>query len=274
MSYEPTNWKAGDTVTSAKLNKLENGLAAASQGGSSLPTYTNSDDGKVLSLQATGETTYETVTIIEQQTVSLSHGEAILAEGTFDMNWMQANDTATINIDGTDEIFTVTIIYGKDYSGIPVIKNQNNNITINLITGSIDTARTGTMTISGTAEKPVNVIAPAWSAAKADVELLQPEWDEEKQGDIFKKSFQELYEEQEQGKLLFMNTPDGFTSVIISRQMPLPGSGDSAIYYPSIVPMLYVDTSDNTLWVTNYVYNFETEAIDQHYYTVALTPDQ
>lgn len=27
MSYEPTNWKTGDVVTSAKLNKLENGVA-------------------------------------------------------------------------------------------------------------------------------------------------------------------------------------------------------------------------------------------------------
>lgn len=29
MSYEPTNWKSGDVVTSAKLNKLEQGVAAA-----------------------------------------------------------------------------------------------------------------------------------------------------------------------------------------------------------------------------------------------------
>lgn len=34
MSYEPTTWKDGDLVTSAKLNKLENGVAAA--GGSSI----------------------------------------------------------------------------------------------------------------------------------------------------------------------------------------------------------------------------------------------
>ena len=27
MSYEPTNWKAGDTVTSVKLNKMEQGIA-------------------------------------------------------------------------------------------------------------------------------------------------------------------------------------------------------------------------------------------------------
>lgn len=28
MSYTPTEWKAGDTVTSAKLNKIEQGIAA------------------------------------------------------------------------------------------------------------------------------------------------------------------------------------------------------------------------------------------------------
>ena len=29
MSYTPTNWKAGDVVTSAKLNKMEQGIAAS-----------------------------------------------------------------------------------------------------------------------------------------------------------------------------------------------------------------------------------------------------
>lgn len=29
MTYEPTQWKAGDTVTSAKLNKIEQGIAGA-----------------------------------------------------------------------------------------------------------------------------------------------------------------------------------------------------------------------------------------------------
>jgi hypothetical protein len=49
MSYTPTNWKAGDTVTSAKLNKMEQGIANAgganilvahctmNEGGSSVP---------------------------------------------------------------------------------------------------------------------------------------------------------------------------------------------------------------------------------------------
>lgn len=29
MSYEPTTWKSGDVVTSAKLNKMEQGIANA-----------------------------------------------------------------------------------------------------------------------------------------------------------------------------------------------------------------------------------------------------
>lgn len=33
MSYEPTNWKSGDTVTSAKLNKMEKGIEDANAGG-------------------------------------------------------------------------------------------------------------------------------------------------------------------------------------------------------------------------------------------------
>lgn len=33
MSYTPTEWKTGDVVTSAKLNKLEQGVADAGGGG-------------------------------------------------------------------------------------------------------------------------------------------------------------------------------------------------------------------------------------------------
>ncbi len=29
MSYTPTNWQSGDTITSEKLNKIENGIASA-----------------------------------------------------------------------------------------------------------------------------------------------------------------------------------------------------------------------------------------------------
>lgn len=40
MSYTPTEWKAGDTVTSVKLNKLEQGIADAT----SSPYFIISDD--------------------------------------------------------------------------------------------------------------------------------------------------------------------------------------------------------------------------------------
>lgn len=42
MSYTPTNWKAGDVVTSAKLNKMEQGIAAS--GGIRIVHLTMGDD--------------------------------------------------------------------------------------------------------------------------------------------------------------------------------------------------------------------------------------
>lgn len=42
MAYEPTQWKAGDTVTSAKLNKMEQGIAAS--GGIRIVHLTMNDD--------------------------------------------------------------------------------------------------------------------------------------------------------------------------------------------------------------------------------------
>jgi len=39
MSYEPTTWKSGDTVTSAKLNKMEQGIANAGGGGGALVVH-------------------------------------------------------------------------------------------------------------------------------------------------------------------------------------------------------------------------------------------
>ncbi len=46
MSYEPTQWKAGDTVTSAKLNKLEQGVA--NSGGSSMVGMTMTQDNSTI----------------------------------------------------------------------------------------------------------------------------------------------------------------------------------------------------------------------------------
>lgn len=51
MSYTPTNWKSGDVVTSAKLNKLEQGIAT---GGVTVVPYTvgGVDNPSVIQMKA------------------------------------------------------------------------------------------------------------------------------------------------------------------------------------------------------------------------------
>lgn len=39
MSYTPTNWTTGDTITAASLNKIENGIANAGGGGYDAEVY-------------------------------------------------------------------------------------------------------------------------------------------------------------------------------------------------------------------------------------------
>ena len=46
MSYEPTVWKTGDIVSSAKLNKLEEGVAGAGSGDSG-PCLVDLHDGEI-----------------------------------------------------------------------------------------------------------------------------------------------------------------------------------------------------------------------------------
>lgn len=54
MAYEPTNWKTGDVVTSAKLNKLEQGVAAGS-GALVNIGVTVDEQAEVATLQKTGQ---------------------------------------------------------------------------------------------------------------------------------------------------------------------------------------------------------------------------
>lgn len=47
MAYTPTEWQSGDIVTSAKLNKIENGIASASGGGEVLIANMNPNTGEL-----------------------------------------------------------------------------------------------------------------------------------------------------------------------------------------------------------------------------------
>lgn len=59
MSYEPTNWKKGDKITSVRLNKIENGIqgndseiGALKEDLSDMQTATAEDIGKALVVAA------------------------------------------------------------------------------------------------------------------------------------------------------------------------------------------------------------------------------
>lgn len=70
MSYEPTNWKTGDVVTSAKLNKLENAVAG---GDNFLVTFTNDLTGwvcdktvqEIYEAEATGKIIYFYANVVD-----------------------------------------------------------------------------------------------------------------------------------------------------------------------------------------------------------------
>ena len=53
MAYTPTEWATGDVITAEKLNKVEEGLAAASV--DELPSVSDVDEGKVLKVDPLGE---------------------------------------------------------------------------------------------------------------------------------------------------------------------------------------------------------------------------
>lgn len=58
MSYEPTTWKDGDLVTSAKLNKMEQGIANGS-GGTLVVHLIMSDDGNTATMDKTWQQLYD-----------------------------------------------------------------------------------------------------------------------------------------------------------------------------------------------------------------------
>lgn len=60
MSYEPTNWKDGDLVTSAKLNKMEQGIA----NGTLVVHLTLSNDGNTATMDKTWQQMYDADSVV------------------------------------------------------------------------------------------------------------------------------------------------------------------------------------------------------------------
>ena len=53
MSYEPTEWKSGDVISSAKLNKIEQGIAAGGTGGGGVFVVGSTMEGSTITLDKT-----------------------------------------------------------------------------------------------------------------------------------------------------------------------------------------------------------------------------
>lgn len=112
MSYEPTNWKDGDLVTSAKLNKIEQGIAAGGgvlivhedEGGTLDKTWQEIYDADACIIQGSTEFTkgFDLVTSIAHYPVgSQPFGIKTLSEITYIAS--SPDDYPTLQVSGEDD---------------------------------------------------------------------------------------------------------------------------------------------------------------------------
>ena len=87
MSYTPTEWKAGDTVTSAKLNKIEQGIVTASSNSGTfiVEVMLNESDNKLYLNITAGELN----SVFESGKIVYAHFDAELMGGVDTYSIMQ-----------------------------------------------------------------------------------------------------------------------------------------------------------------------------------------
>ena len=100
MSYEPTNWKTGDVVTSAKLNKLENAVA----NGYLVvhKTSTETDEGVTLTLDRTFKDIYDT---LEDGRIAV----IMSTEELGDTSYLNVNFISRVEISAEQAIYNVYV---------------------------------------------------------------------------------------------------------------------------------------------------------------------
>lgn len=119
MSYTPTEWKTGDVVTSAKLNKLEQGVADAGGGGidALVVTFTATVDdqtGKITGVSS-NKTVSEIVSAVES-------GKFVVATidanrwGMSDIVWLFHDSGLFTQIPAVDAegVWQTCVEYGTD----------------------------------------------------------------------------------------------------------------------------------------------------------------
>lgn len=104
MSYEPTNWKSGDTVTSAKLNKMEQGIANA--GGVLIVGATIVESSLVLdkTWQEISDADFAVLrmSFAEDDIVRVPVSETLIAGSTYTVNVYNAGELMAFTTDSAD----------------------------------------------------------------------------------------------------------------------------------------------------------------------------
>lgn len=106
MSYTKQTWDTGDLITAAKMNHIEDGIEAASEGGSGsgLPEATTADVNKVLTAAPVYEESF--VTLLEEQTIHV--------DNTSTQFWDLAGDSSLF----TRDAVVHATINGTAYTGV------------------------------------------------------------------------------------------------------------------------------------------------------------
>lgn len=110
MSYTPTTWKAGDIVTSAKLNKIEQGISTATANGNILIVNAIYDDEDISTLDKTWKEIYNAMLV----------GSVIIIENTSTNNVYQNNVISAIY--KNDKYYIETVFFAEGPSGIVPIQ--------------------------------------------------------------------------------------------------------------------------------------------------------
>ena len=95
MAYEPTTWKSGDTITSTKLNKIENGITNAGLVKTVDIIVTN--DGDTMELNCTWQQLYDW----------MNAGCLVLAKGGVTSTWNSFEGTGSEEYHHVAPILTV-----------------------------------------------------------------------------------------------------------------------------------------------------------------------
>ena len=115
MSYTPTNWKAGDTVTSAKLNKIEQGIVSAG-GANILVANCNLDSSNTSGDPPGGTRSAASVTIpsLDKTLGKMLNADFVIVKMAYD-DTLTYGFIAGIQYSEEDQIYDINVFTGVSH---------------------------------------------------------------------------------------------------------------------------------------------------------------